>query len=115
MSKNNDDKDLILNDGDTPVSSLCAKYDSEYILQVEPSTVTEHIEGVGKSGSPYDIWKQTGWLHSEHELYPQKLSFVIVSEKDNLKTGFYKVKNALTCGSFDSLAINRNILFVPCG
>lgn len=84
------------------------------VLEIATDTVCENFAGTSKSsGKDYSMNKQTGWLHIAADNHPTKCSVLIEDISKPYAIGFYEIKNAVSVGAFDSLAISRDIEFVP--
>jgi hypothetical protein len=77
------------------------------------STVVDHHSGIAKaSQKPYEINKQTAYLHDPSAKYPKEFQVQLSSKEDHYPIGFYVldiIKN-LNFDNFGTLAVDSRSL-----
>lgn len=66
-----------------------------------------------RTGKPYSIREQVGYLHQDGEAYPVRCVLQLEDQQEPHAPGLYETSNELTVGDFGRLAISRNLRLVP--
>lgn len=84
------------------------------IIEIKDSQV-EHKNGVGKTGQPYEIFTQIGYLHKKSEAYPIKVKLSLSDEnRHGYPAGMYTLdEESFFVGDYDSLKLARYLTLVP--
>lgn len=78
-------------------------------IEVKSSEVNVKSGTSKKSGKPYSIREQVGYLHVQGEAYPQRCVLQLEDEQQPYAPGVYETANELYVGDFGRLAISRRM------
>lgn len=65
-----------------------------------------------RTGKPYSIREQQGWLHDGGR-YPKEIKVNVPDDVAAYAVGFYEVTTPFAVGSYGRLMVNRNLGLTP--
>ena len=66
-----------------------------------------------RTGKPYSIREQVGYLHQDGEAYPVRCVLNLEDGQEPYAPGVYETANELYVGDFGRLAVSRSMRLVP--
>lgn len=80
-------------------------------ITIETTNVTQKGGTSQRTGKPYSIREQEGWLHTGAR-YPLACKLALGKDQAPYQPGDYIVENALTVDRFCALVVNRDLRLV---
>jgi len=82
-------------------------------ITIYPEDVTPNKRSGSSNGRDYVIITQKAFLHTSGQRHPVLFSLSLENEVDAYPAGDYMLKDALTVGQYDSLAVERYPVLEP--
>lgn len=84
-------------------------------MKIEIKSVDVNVKsGTSKrTGKPYSIREQVGYLHVEGEAYPVRCVLQLGDEQEGYAPGLYDTASELAVGDFGRLSVSRGLRLVP--
>lgn len=82
-------------------------------IEVKSNDVNVKSGNAKRTGRPYTIREQVGYLHVPGEAYPQRCVLNLEDGQEPYPPGIYETSNELYVGDFGRLAVSRRMTLAP--